>query len=62
MPIDPTEAPEGYEAVELEEPRSCAGCSFAPCPECDRVDCMKWQRRDGQSVVFVSQTADEESQ
>lgn len=56
MPLDPNEAPAGYEAI-TNEAEDCQGCALAPIfsPACERTEglCLSIVREDGQDVIFV---------
>ena len=59
MPVDPSEAPEGFEAVDSIGCASCSGCafnSFSSVRGCRAFKCMPWARNDGMNVIFVPRT------
>jgi len=49
MPVNPNEAPEGFEAAFTPFVASCGGCVF-------ESKCMPWERKDGMNVIFVPRT------
>ena len=54
MPVNPNEAPEGFEAAFTPFVASCGGCVFES--KCRARKCMPWERKDGMSVFFVLRT------
>lgn len=52
MPVNPNEAPEGFEAVSTPFVASCCGCVFES-SKCSARKCMPWERKDGMNVIFV---------
>lgn len=55
MPVNPNEAPEGFEAVECDEHDSCDPCALAPhsSKACREADCDSYSRADGCFVLFI---------
>ena len=55
MPVNPNEAPPGFEAVAAGGLAACDGCAFQPLPHgaCAEHKCMGWERDDSFSVIFV---------
>jgi len=53
--IDKTDAPKGYYAARAKYFTGCHGCAFrADAKRCGResANCLGWERRDGQNVIF----------
>jgi hypothetical protein len=61
MSVDKNEAPEGYEACELNtiDKCGCYGCAFYTRPiTCKRFDCIADERKDECEVIFKKKETD----
>lgn len=58
MPVNPNEAPEGFEAVSPPDGAGCSDCVFDLLSDrtCSAFKCEPWERKDGMSVFFVLRT------